>query len=164
MTLRIPILLLAFGLAAFWYCQPIPAPAVRPEVQAPASPLTPEEVVRDLERRYNLPGALDRAWAAECSRQLIGQPQCRNRRVGGASAKGLSVGERGSFQMTRSAAEHRRVRCEYKRLGVGDFAYEAECAAKYLHYWKTRCGDQAQGETAYRRGFCTSTPKSVAKR
>ena len=77
----------------------------------------------------------------------------------------LQLGERGPFQMTRSAAAHSAVRCKYERLGTGDFRYDATCAARYLRWWIGHCGDQVQGEIAYRRGFCTSTPqRKVASR
>lgn len=144
-------------LALMQCCWPVPAPAMRPDVMAPPSPLTPAEIVAELEQRYNLPGALDRAWARECSRQQIGDSKyCRNHAV-----TGFSVGERGAFQMTRSAAEHSSVRCSHRRLGVGDFAYEAECAAKYLLYWTIRCGDQQRGEIAYVRGFCATASRAA---
>ena len=144
---------LILALALVWFCQPAQAA----ENTQSANP----EIVARLEARYGLPGALDRAWARECSRQEIGDSKwCRNH---GVSRR--SVGERGSFQMTRSAAEHSWTRCDYRRLGrPGEFAYEAECAARYLLYWTIRCGSQHRGEIAYVRGFCTSTYKRLASR
>lgn len=124
--------------------------------------MEPNEIISDLETRYSLPGALDRAWARECSRQQIGDSRhCRNHGIGGRM-----VGERGVFQMTASAAAHSQVRCNYRNLGRKDgFAYDAECAIKYMLYWTIRCGDQHKGEIAYVRGYCSATPvKRLATR
>jgi hypothetical protein len=139
--------LLALGLTALGYCQN-------------ARAAEPSGIVQALDARYALNGALDRAWVRECSGQTVPGRACGNHRIGGRW-----VGERGAFQMTRSAARHSAVRCEHRRLGQpGQFGYEAECAARYLRYWIGRYGDQAQGEIAYVRGFCSSIPKITASR